>query len=294
MSPAQGRFQSVDPGNAGADPSDPQTWNMYSYVTNNPLSYTDPSGMGFWSDLGNFFLGIGEMIFNDLTFGQGNVLWGGNTLGGLASCGGPLGNCGDLGNGPWSENPGLGNVQNPGAFVMDFSSQDSSSGAIGGPAASDVLSYVIPGVAFQAQGIGKSPVDTRNLISKARANLSKTCDTKFGAVIPNYTNAAFFSSLLSAEIRQYPLGTPNMPANRVFGAYADTVVTEPGAPIRLFPNFYGLSPAQQGFALVHEGIHHFTRWDDPTVFQKFRTSGLRQANTGTHDITLWIQGGCRQ
>jgi RHS repeat-associated protein len=59
MSPAQGRFQSVDPGNAGADPSGPQTWNMYSYVTNNPLSYTDPSGMGFWSDLGNFFLGIG-------------------------------------------------------------------------------------------------------------------------------------------------------------------------------------------------------------------------------------------
>jgi hypothetical protein len=40
-----GRFQSPDPANAGADPSNPQSWNGYSYVYNNPLSYTDPSGM---------------------------------------------------------------------------------------------------------------------------------------------------------------------------------------------------------------------------------------------------------
>ena len=46
MSGGQGRFQSVDPGNAGANPGDPQTWNAYAYVGNNPLSYTDPSGKG--------------------------------------------------------------------------------------------------------------------------------------------------------------------------------------------------------------------------------------------------------
>ena len=41
-----GRFMSPDPENAGADPSNPQSWNMYSYVQNNPLNLTDPTGMG--------------------------------------------------------------------------------------------------------------------------------------------------------------------------------------------------------------------------------------------------------
>ncbi len=40
MDAAQGRFQSVDPGNAGANLGDPQSWNGYSYVGTNPLSYT--------------------------------------------------------------------------------------------------------------------------------------------------------------------------------------------------------------------------------------------------------------
>ena len=41
---AGGRFTSVDPGNAGAAPTDPQSWNGYSYALNNPLRYTDPFG----------------------------------------------------------------------------------------------------------------------------------------------------------------------------------------------------------------------------------------------------------
>lgn len=43
-SPTEGRWLSPDPDNAGADGSDPQTWNAYAYVGNSPTSRTDPTG----------------------------------------------------------------------------------------------------------------------------------------------------------------------------------------------------------------------------------------------------------
>jgi RHS repeat-associated protein len=39
-----GRFTSADPKLTSGRPEDPQTWNRYSYVTNNPFRYVDPDG----------------------------------------------------------------------------------------------------------------------------------------------------------------------------------------------------------------------------------------------------------
>jgi RHS repeat-associated protein len=42
----QGRWLSPDPaGLAAVDPTNPQTWNRYAYVLNNPVSFTDPTGL---------------------------------------------------------------------------------------------------------------------------------------------------------------------------------------------------------------------------------------------------------
>ncbi len=44
-SSTQGRFTSIDPLASSATLSDPQTWNRYAYVLNNPLKFNDPTGM---------------------------------------------------------------------------------------------------------------------------------------------------------------------------------------------------------------------------------------------------------
>lgn len=45
-SPSQGRWLSPDPaGLAAVDPTNPQSWNRYAYVVNNPLALVDPFGL---------------------------------------------------------------------------------------------------------------------------------------------------------------------------------------------------------------------------------------------------------
>jgi len=53
---SMGRFLSPDPGwFISAHPENPQSWNQYSYVLNNPLSFTDPTGLDcvYLNDAGN-------------------------------------------------------------------------------------------------------------------------------------------------------------------------------------------------------------------------------------------------
>jgi RHS repeat-associated protein len=54
----QGRFTSVDPLGASAKTANPQTFNRYSYALNNPLRYTDSSGMDVDTcDYENYLIG---------------------------------------------------------------------------------------------------------------------------------------------------------------------------------------------------------------------------------------------
>lgn len=68
----QGRFLAPDPleGVVG----DPQSWNRYAYVENDPINLSDPSGQGFWEELANllveFFTGGQLSLDNGSGFGQ--------------------------------------------------------------------------------------------------------------------------------------------------------------------------------------------------------------------------------
>lgn len=42
-----GRFSSVDPDHVNGNLTDPQSWNGYAYARNNPLKYSDPTGMEY-------------------------------------------------------------------------------------------------------------------------------------------------------------------------------------------------------------------------------------------------------
>jgi RHS repeat-associated protein len=68
-SSAQGRSTSVDPENCQArqDLSNPQSWNAYSYVNNNPLRYIDPDGNAL--DDPSYWQQLKEVWHNGTTYG---------------------------------------------------------------------------------------------------------------------------------------------------------------------------------------------------------------------------------
>ncbi|MEW6736290.1 MAG: RHS repeat-associated core domain-containing protein, partial [Acidobacteriota bacterium] len=67
-----GRFLSPDPLVSSARPGNPQTWNRYAYVLNNPVNLTDPNGLApqggedetSFNVAGSFLKGVGNGLAN--------------------------------------------------------------------------------------------------------------------------------------------------------------------------------------------------------------------------------------
>jgi hypothetical protein len=65
------RFTSPDPALISAKGTEPQTWNRYSYVTNNPLRYSDP--LGLWKHEVQDVKKDGEVVGKQVVFVRTNT-----------------------------------------------------------------------------------------------------------------------------------------------------------------------------------------------------------------------------
>jgi RHS repeat-associated protein len=283
MSGAQGRFQSVDPGNAGASLGNPQTWNAYSYVGNNPLSYTDPSGE------------VAAAVVGTAACGPICAV-----IGGLIDLG-ELAGFGDLfGGGPEShplpmQTAGQG-VITPGAnfSVTTFGISDITPSWSAVDATLDVGALDL-GVLFRALGIGRKPVSAVG--SNVSGSLPK-CVNGFQESTPaqsqsvlnaaashlgtGYESIGRCTGLVCASIRQSGLN-PGFQKN---GTVSD-VVQNPGL------KSISASAARTGDVIVfgtsHMGVYDPAHAGGRTVLSAQGRPGQQQPGVKFGD-PLWFKG----
>ena len=130
--PAQGRFQSMDPGNAGGDLASPQTWNGFAYVNNSPMNYIDPSGQFLATTAGS---------------GGGPI---GTIVGGLIDLGLLFG---DLFGGSGGSPP-----KPDWSTTVWGTSQTQTTQVSGAGSAADAGIYVLPGILASVTGTAKAPI----------------------------------------------------------------------------------------------------------------------------------------
>jgi len=219
QSPSQGRWISPDPFGLGAvNLANPQSWNRYAYVNNNPLSNVDPLGLivqGCWPDCGD----------DDGGGGSGG---GGGPVGGEPGC--PVMIDGICQPGP--QNPNL-----PG-----------TTGGGGGPGAPNKLQLLMgllnPDCNAMYGGLTNA---VRDLAATQYTSLSSFTPTDAnGQLALANAQAAFANSSPDAAYTQYfNNDDPQNPPSS----------TTSLAITFLQPSFYQLSPADQLGILYHELKH---------------------------------------
>ena len=240
-----GRWTSPDPAGLGANPANPQSWNRYAYVSNNPLSFIDPLGLQ----------------------AEGPMCWncGGGGAGGDPSMGGggsdPLagGYFVDVISGYWPGDNGA--WVTTGSVFIDFpgSSQPQMPGLFSG------YTPIMPVCSSQCQvqraliDLFKNNSDCAELLGGTDNALNMVSkmnmvDVPSPATFPSQTDMNGYNGVESGLYEAYTTWTPS----------AGTASAWNGQMYRTYvgQNFWGLSTPQQESILIHEMGHPYTSYGE--------------------------------
>ncbi len=212
MSTTQSRWLSPDPYNGSYDITNPQSFNRYSYVANNPMAFIDPSGL---TSLGGCYLEY-LLGIHDSTCGDGGAGGSGGTGG---AYGGYAGGYSGAGASPSGEGGG---------------GYSGGGGGAGSGSADGILGY--------APNNGEPPspclvanIAAVNQVSNLNVNMNNVVGQPFiynGGLDVNF-------SVPGASPSQLPAGRyPSSFLNRIFGIGSSLHVPGPGGPD---PSTYGMS-----------------------------------------------------
>jgi RHS repeat-associated protein len=266
----EGRWLTPDPaGLAAMDPADPQTWNRYAYVDNDPLALVDPSGMFFGppgSGGGTGGGGGGQVIQSVLQ----------NCVANLQAA---------IGQDPGSSYHGdFDTAQQCARSQISAPSPNYGSGGGGG------------GGTAAKTGLTAAQLQALKNAAKLDAGVcANAFSSAMSSVGQRFSLKTFDSQIQNIRYNLYPDVATNP-----LGPLSSVEARELKNSINLYPNFFTDTPTRQAGIVVHENLHVYTGWNDSNVFYMFQTRGITPNDIrlftsygNTDGITTWILRGCR-
>ncbi|MFN7921621.1 MAG: RHS repeat-associated core domain-containing protein [Bryobacteraceae bacterium] len=209
MSSAQGRFTSADPLGGWAD--DPQSWNKYAYGRNNPLLYTDPSGMRYTicDTSGNCHEDYSDADFDKNLSGtsKNGVIYDndGNQIGTYQRT--SFDDLSPMGNMFFNEMSNRRQASNQ--MIAAVGAGSAAAGVAGGVAtATGTVAAVIDGVAYTAEQLAAlGPVVLARLV--AAGKLSIEAIQRLAAQVPQVANQVYLRLFAQSNNTTIPQGWLN-------------------------------------------------------------------------------------